>query len=139
MPWRKSTVVQQVRDHLQEARPGDRPLVTLGVFAGGSPWWGWEALLSGGAVEDNHYLTLTEEALLVHEITTEHAQPGELRYEIAKCQAPDHIADVRRRILWSSFRFRLPGEAKSTRMNVRRVWRTEMDHFLLLLRTGRPQ
>ncbi|MET8453693.1 hypothetical protein [Streptomyces sp. NPDC005209] len=106
------------------------------MATGGNPWWGWDALLSGGVIHDSHYITLTEETVLVHEISPGTALPGELRYEIAKSQAQEHITEVRRRTFWSSFRFRLPGDEKATRMNVRRVWRTDLDQFLGLLGTG---
>jgi hypothetical protein len=40
------------------------------------------------------------------------------------------ITEVKRRPVWSSFRYGSPGTARPIRMNVHRIWRDDMDKFI---------
>lgn len=45
-------------------------------------------------------------------------------------RAEVEITDLKRRPVWSSFRYGSPGTARPIRMNVHRIWRDDMDRFV---------
>ncbi|MFG3113676.1 hypothetical protein ACGF4C_04720 [Streptomyces sp. NPDC048197] len=125
----KSTTVAQVIEAVRQSDPLARPVVTLGVGSGRHPLL--YTVLSGGIADnDSFFITLTDRSVLFHEVTSAGYRPGKLRYSVEHEQVRTRISDVRRRPLWSTFRFRFPGEAKPVWLNVRRGWRPEMDRFL---------
>ncbi|MFI2188167.1 hypothetical protein [Streptomyces sioyaensis] len=125
----KSTTVAQVAEAVWESDPLARPLVTLGVGSGRHPFL--YAVLSGGiAASDTFFVTLTDRSVLFHEVASAGYRPGKLRYTVEREEARTRIGTVRRRPLWSTFRFRFPGDAEAVWLNVQRAWRPEMDRFL---------
>ncbi|MBL1090674.1 MULTISPECIES: hypothetical protein [Streptomyces] len=129
MGFTKSTTVAQVAEAVRQSDPPARPVVTLGVGSGRHPFL--YALLSGGIADgDTFFVTLTDRSVLFHEVASAGSQPGKLRYDVGHEQVRRRIEQVRRRPLWSTFRFRFPGEAEAVWLNVRRAWRPEMDRFL---------
>ncbi|ANZ20746.1 hypothetical protein SNOUR_37590 [Streptomyces noursei ATCC 11455] len=132
MGFRKPTTVAQVTEAVRKSDPLARPMVTLGVGSGRHPFL--YALLSGGIADgDSFFVTLTDRSVLFHEVASAGYRPGKLRYDIEHEQFRARIGEVRRRVLWSIFRFRFPGESEAAWLNVQRAWRPEMDRFLDVL------
>lgn len=135
MGFTKSTTMSQVAEAVRKSDPFARPLVTMGVGRGRHPFL--SAMLSGGLGDsDDVFFTLTDRHVLIHEVTSGN-RPGKLRYDIEREQFRTRIGEVRRRPLWSIFRFRFPGDTEPAWLNVRRAWRPEMDRFLAALHGDR--
>lgn len=125
----KSTTVAQAAEAVRRSDPLARPVVTLGVGTGRHPFL--HTMLSLGIADgDSFFVTLTDRSVLFHEVASAGYRPGKLRYDIEREQVRTRISEVRRRPLWSTFQFRFPGDAEAACLNVRRVWRPEMDRFL---------
>ncbi|MFH8680810.1 hypothetical protein [Streptomyces lydicus] len=132
----KSTTTTQVAEAVRQSDPLARPVVTLGVGSGRHPFL--YTLLSGGIADgDSFFVTLTDRSVLFHEVASTGYRPGKLRYDVEHEEFRTRIGQVRRRPLWSTFRFRFPGNAEAVPLNVRRAWRPEMDRFLDALRGDR--
>ncbi|MER8185048.1 hypothetical protein [Kitasatospora sp. NPDC094015] len=127
MALRKSSTVEQVAEAVRRADPDDRPVVTLAVLPGPSPWR--SALMSGQFDAEEYFFTLTEHTVLLHRIEFLRHRPGAPAYALPRSEAVRRFVPGQRRTLWSWFRFRLPGEPAPTRMNVRRAWRPELDRL----------
>ncbi|MFE7302449.1 hypothetical protein [Streptomyces sp. NPDC057579] len=125
----KRTNVAQAAEAVRQSNPLARPVVTLGVGSGRHPFL--STLLSGGIADsDSFFVTLTDRSVLFHQVASAGYRPGKLRYAIEREQVQMRISEVRRRPLWSTFRFRFPGDTKAAWLYVRRSWRPEMDRFL---------
>ncbi|MGK5636737.1 hypothetical protein ACSNOK_00185 [Streptomyces sp. URMC 126] len=135
MPVRKATIQEHVRRAVTEAGPSDRPVVTVYGISGPSPLA--MAFLSSVWIffVDTYFVTYTRHGLLFHRAGKLSGRPKELVLSLPHDQARPLVSDVRTGSLWSSFRFRMPGREKPTRLNVNRVWRNELDHLLRLLAT----
>ncbi|GAB7028662.1 hypothetical protein AB0G35_23850 [Streptomyces sp. NPDC021749] len=132
----KSTTVAQAAEAVRQSDPLARPVVTLGVGSGRHPFL--SALLSGGIADNDSFLvTLTDRSVLFHEVASTGYRPGKLRYAIEREQVHGRIGEVRRRPLWTTFRFRFPVDTEAVWLNVRRAWRPEMDRFLDALHEDR--
>ncbi|MEU9123876.1 hypothetical protein AB0C96_29110 [Streptomyces sp. NPDC048506] len=124
----KSTTLAQVAEAVRQSDPLAHPVVTLAVGSGRHPLL--STLLSCGIADnDTFFVTLTDRSVLFHEVASTGYRPGKLRYDMEREQFHTRIDEVRRRPLWSTFRFRFPGETKTAWLNVRRAWRPEMDRF----------
>jgi hypothetical protein len=134
---RKSTMQEQVAEAIAQIAPGDKPIVTLHSITGPSPWLMNELGLIGQIFVKYFFVTVTEQAVVFHKASRVSNRPKELVVAIPRAEASALISDVRRRTMWSSFRFQLPGEAKPTRFNVGRYWRSELDQLVPAL-TGAP-
>ncbi|MCK7621824.1 hypothetical protein MUU72_01555 [Streptomyces sp. RS10V-4] len=129
MGFVKPTTVAQVAEAVRQSDPLARPLVTLGAGTGRHPFL--RALLSDGVPDnDSFFVTLTDRSVLFHAVAAAGYRPGKLRYAIEHEQVRTRISEVRRRPLWSTFRFRFPGHSQAAWLNVGRAWRPEMDRFL---------
>ncbi|QGV80182.1 hypothetical protein [Streptomyces ficellus] len=133
MAIKKATIQQQVAQALAQVNPADRPVVTIQAIAGPSVWLMSMLGLIGQAFLTYYFITLTEQAVVVHKASRWSNRPQEVAFALPPAQVGAMISDVRRNTLWSSFRVLLPGQPKPTRMNVHRIWRGEMDHLLGLL------
>ncbi|MFI0154318.1 hypothetical protein [Streptomyces lydicus] len=137
MGFIKSTTVTQVAEAVGQSDPLARPVVTLGVGSGRHPLL-YTLLSAGIADSDTFFVTLTDRSVLFHEVTSAGYRPGKLRYDVEHEQVRTRIGEVRRRFLWSTFRFRFPGDTEAVWLNVKRAWRPEMDRFLAALRQDSP-
>ncbi|MFJ9342534.1 hypothetical protein ACIRP0_25055 [Streptomyces sp. NPDC101733] len=138
MAVKKATIQQQVADALTQANPTDRPLVTIQAVAGPSVWLMSMLGLIGQAFLSYYFVTVTEQAVVLHKASRMSNRPQEIVFAIPPAQVAGTITEVKRNAVWSSFRIQLPGQQKPTRMNVHRLWRNEMDELLGLLTTA-PQ
>ncbi|MFV2120802.1 hypothetical protein ACE14D_21120 [Streptomyces sp. Act-28] len=138
MAIKKATIQQQVAAALAEANPADRPLVTVQAVAGPSVWLMSMLGLIGQLFLTYYFITVTEQAVVIHKANRFTNRPNQIAYALSPAQVVGAIGDVRRNTVWSSFRFRLPGQPEPTRMNVHRLWRGEMDHLLTLLTGTTP-
>lgn len=125
----KSTMQEQVAAAIAAIEPTDRPVVTFHTITGPSPWLMNELGLIGQLFVKYYFVTLTERVVVVHRAARMSNRPKELVHVIPIEQARVSISDVRRNTLWSSLRFQFPNEAKPTRLNIGRLWRSEMDVF----------
>ncbi|MFE9372091.1 hypothetical protein ACFYM2_20290 [Streptomyces sp. NPDC006711] len=137
MAMKKSTIQRQVAEAIAQANPQDRPIVTIQAIAGPSVWLMSLFGIVGQAFLTYYFVTVTQQAVLLHRASRMSNRPQELVTAIPPHEAMRMITDVRRNTLWSSFRCQLPGQPKPVRMNVHRMWRKEMDQLLGML-TGRP-
>lgn len=130
MPIRKSTMQEQVAQAIAQINPSDRPIVTIHTVTGPSPWLMDQLGLLAQAFVKYYFVTVTEQAVVFHKAGRMTARPKELVAAIPRHEAAGLVSDVKRRALWSSLRFQLPGEAKPTRLNVGRYWRNELDQWV---------
>ncbi|MCF3180446.1 hypothetical protein IPZ70_10935 [Streptomyces polychromogenes] len=133
MAVKKATIQQQVAEALAQANPADRPIVTIQAIAGPSVWLMSMFGLIGQAFLSYYFVTVTEQAVVLHRASRMSNRPQEIVFAIPPHQAVGTITEAKRNAIWSSFRMQLPGQAKPTRMNVHRIWRSEMDQLLGLL------
>ncbi|WP_405978289.1 hypothetical protein [Streptomyces sp. NBC_00158] len=138
MAVKKATIQQQVADALAQANPADKPIVTIQAIAGPSVWLMSMLGLIGQAFLSYYFVTVTEQAVVLHKASRMSNRPQEIVFAISPAEAVGSITEVKRNAVWSSFRMQLPGQASPTRMNVHRIWRGEMDQLLGLL-TGQNQ
>jgi hypothetical protein len=134
---RKSTMQEQVAQAIAEINPTDRPIVTFHTMAGMSPY-----LLSlvgtiGQAFIKYYFVTLTEQAVVFHRASRMSNRPKELVVAIPRAQAAAGLGQVKPATLWSHLYYQLPNEPKPSRLNVHRIWRSEMETFVSAL-TGQP-
>ncbi|WP_411106688.1 hypothetical protein [Streptomyces sp. cmx-4-9] len=137
MALKKATIQQQVAEAIAQANPADRPLVTIQAIAGPSVWLMSMLGLIGQAFLTYYFITVTEQAVVVHRAARLSNRPQEIAFAIPSAQAVGLVSQVNRNALWSNFRMQLPGREAPVRMNVHRTWRSEMDQLLGLL-TGQP-
>lgn len=137
MAIKKATMQQQVAQAIAQVNPADRPLVIIQAIAGPSVWLMSMLGLIGQAFLTYYFITVTEQAVVVHKASRWSNRPQEIAFAIPQAQATGLVGEINRNTLWSNFRMQLPGQPKPTRMNVHRIWRAEMDQLLHLL-TGQP-
>ncbi|MFG2979762.1 hypothetical protein ACGFYQ_00680 [Streptomyces sp. NPDC048258] len=137
MAVKKATIQQQVAEAITQANPADRPLVTIQAVAGPSVWLMSMLGLIGQAFLTYYFVTVTEQAVVIHKASRMSNRPQEIAFAIPTDQAAGLVSEINRNAVWSHFRMQLPGQPKPTRMNVHRMWRTEMDQLLTAL-TGQP-
>ncbi|MER5464809.1 MULTISPECIES: hypothetical protein [unclassified Streptomyces] len=136
MAIKKATIQQQVAAAITQANPADRPIVTIQAIAGPSVWLMSMLGLIGQAFLTYYFITVTEQAVVVHKAGRMSNRPQEIAFALQPAEVVGMIGDVKRNTIWSSFRFQLPGQPQPTRMNVHRIWRSEMDHLLGVLTGG---
>ncbi|MFD7031172.1 hypothetical protein ACFWAR_24375 [Streptomyces sp. NPDC059917] len=137
MAVKKATIQQQVAQAIAQVNPADRPLVTIQAVAGPSVWLMSMLGLIGQAFLTYYFITVTEQAVVIHKASRMSNRPQEIAFAIPAHEAVGIISGVDRNTIWSSFRLQLPGQPKPTRMNVHRLWRAEMDELLGRM-TGQP-
>ncbi|MER5729836.1 hypothetical protein ABT084_16100 [Streptomyces sp. NPDC002138] len=133
MAVKKATIQQQVAEAIAQVNPADRPVVTVQAIAGPSVWLMSMLGLIGQAFLTYYFVTVTEQAVVIHKASRMSNRPQEIAFAIPANQAVGIVSGVDRNAVWSSFRIQLPGQPKPTRMNVHRLWRTEMDQLLGML------
>ncbi|WP_395297589.1 hypothetical protein ACF9IK_32175 [Kitasatospora hibisci] len=128
MAVRKDATIKQVEQTVLEMDPTDPPLTVFGVFLDDSPWL---SCLGGGLDADTYFVTATARSVHFHQVKTRGIgqRPGDLVYSFDRDETARRMGTVRRRLLWSSFPFALPGHDEPTRMNVRLAWRKEFARF----------
>ncbi|MFD3681367.1 hypothetical protein [Streptomyces sp. NPDC058613] len=137
MAVKKATMQQQVAEAIAQINPADRPVVTVQVIAGPSVWLMSMLGLIGQAFLTYYFVTVTEQAVVVHKASRWSNRPQEIAFAIPAGEAAGLVTDINRNTLWSYFRLQLPNTPKPTRMNVHRIWRAEMDQVLTIL-TAQP-
>ncbi|MEW1865063.1 hypothetical protein OG896_25220 [Streptomyces sp. NBC_00669] len=137
MAIRKSTMQEQVAQAIAEINPGDRPIATIHVQTGPSPWLIAAIGAMGTLFVKYYFVTVTEQAVVFHKASRMSARPKELVAAIPRQEAARLISEVHRNTMWSSLKFLLPGQEKPTRLNVARYWRNELDQWVPAA-TGMP-
>ncbi|MFD7922058.1 hypothetical protein ACFV3R_22870 [Streptomyces sp. NPDC059740] len=134
----KATMKEQVSQAVAQAAPGDRALATVAAVTGPTPWLtrGVFGLIGQLAVK-YYFVTVTEQALVLHRMNLVTQRPHEIAYAFPRAQAAAMVSDVRPNPVWSVFHLMLPDKQKPTRLNVQRVWRDEMEQLVSIL-TGAP-
>lgn len=136
MAVRKASMQQQVAESIAQLNPADRPIVTFHTIVGPSPWLTSMLGMVGQAFVKYYFVTLTEQAVVVHRAGRLANRPKELVVAIPRAQAPQLLGEVKRNALWSALYFQLPNEPKPSRFNTHRIWRNERDEFVAAL--GQP-
>jgi hypothetical protein len=132
---RKSTMQEQVAEAIKQIAPDDRPVVTIHTITGPSPWLMSQLGVLGQFFVKYYFITVTDQAVVFHKASRMSNRPKELAFAIPRAEGAKLITDVRRRTLWSSFHFLIPGDTKPTRINVQRYWRKELDELVAALST----
>ncbi|MEV6109051.1 hypothetical protein AB0M28_30760 [Streptomyces sp. NPDC051940] len=135
MAVRKSKMQEQVAESIKKTDPGARPVVTVYSVTGPTPWFTGSFGLLGQLFVKYYFITVTEQSVIIHGASVMTGRPTKVAHAIDRQEAKDMVSEVRRAKVYSSFRMRLPGQAKPTRINVHRVWRPEMDRLLTELGT----
>ncbi|GAB2810878.1 hypothetical protein [Streptomyces daliensis] len=130
MAMRKATMKEQVSAAIAEAAPGDRALVTVTCLTGPTPWLTGALGLIGQLMVKYYFVTLTDQAVVLHRMHRFSQRPQEVSYVIPRDQAPATVSQVGLNPLWSSFHMALPGTTNPIRLNVHRMWRGELEQFL---------
>ncbi|MEU4497469.1 hypothetical protein OG729_24155 [Streptomyces sp. NBC_00210] len=138
MAIKKATIQQQVAAAIAQANPADRPIVTIQAIAGPSVWLMSMLGLIGQAFLTYYFITVTEQAVVVHKAGRMSNRPQEIAFALTPAEVTGMIGEIKRNTVWSSFRFQLPGQPQPTRMNVHRIWRAEMDQLLGVLTGYQP-
>ena len=138
MAIKKATIQQQVAAAIAQANPADRPIVTIQAIAGPSVWLMSMLGLIGQAFLTYYFITVTEQAVVVHKAGRMSNRPQEIAFALTPAEVTGMIGEIKRNTVWSSFRFQLPGQPQPTRMNVPRIWRAEMDQLLGVLTGYQP-
>ncbi|SEG93790.1 hypothetical protein SAMN05216223_12875 [Actinacidiphila yanglinensis] len=137
MAIRKSTMQEQVAQAIAQINPGDRPIATIHVQTGPSPWAIAAIGALGQAFVKYYFVTVTEQAVVFHKAGRMSARPKELVAAIPRQEAAGLVSQVQRNAVWSSMRFQLPNQPKPTRLNIGRYWRAELDQWVPAV-TGMP-
>ncbi|MEV7618005.1 hypothetical protein [Streptomyces sp. NPDC089799] len=137
MAMKKATITQQVHAAIAQANPADRPLVTVQAVAGPSVWLMSMLGLIGQAFLTYYFITVTEQAVVVHRASRMSNRPQEIAFAIPRAQAVGLVSQINNNTIWSNFHMQLPNQQGPTRMNVHRIWRDERDQLLSLL-AGQP-
>ena len=140
MAFRKATMKQQVAEAVAQQAPGDRALVTLATVTGPTPWVSVGLLgLIGQFLVKYYFVTVTDQALLLHRMNRWNQRPKEIAHAIPRDQAQALFREVQLNPLWSFFHITLPDKPQQpTRVNVHRMWRNELEQLLATL-GGTPQ
>lgn len=139
MAFRKATMKKQVAEALAEQVPGDRQLVSVMSVAGPTPWLSVGFLgLIGQFLIKYYFITVTDQALLLHRMHRITQRPKEIVHAIPRDQARALFGEIQLNPLWSVFHIALPGETKPVRVNVHRMWRNELEELLAIVGGG-PQ
>ncbi|MFF4951881.1 hypothetical protein [Streptomyces chattanoogensis] len=138
MAMRKSTMKEQVSASIAQQNPGDQALETFVSITGPSPWLMAALGFVGRMMVKYYFVTVTQQAIVVHRMHMFNNRPQEITHVIPRDQAQGAFSDVKLNPLWSSVRMALPGEAAPVRLNVPRLWRTELEQVLAMA-GGAPQ
>ncbi|MYW06527.1 hypothetical protein [Streptomyces sp. SID3343] len=130
MAMRKKTMQKQIAEAVAQANPSDQPIVTMYAVTGSNPMFMaflgviWTLMIT------QYFFTVTQQAVVIHRASKLTTRPKEVVHVLAHAQAASLISDVRLKSPWSSFRILFPGERETTRLNVPRVWRAELEYAL---------
>ncbi|MFG3255605.1 hypothetical protein [Streptomyces sp. NPDC048172] len=134
MAFRKATMKQQVTEAVAQQAPGDRALVTLATVTGPTPWVSVGLLgLIGQFLVKYYFVTVTDQALLLHRMNRWNQRPKEIVHAIPRDQAQALFREVQLNPLWSFFHITLPDKPQPVRVNVHRMWRNELEQLLATL------
>lgn len=132
MAVRKSKIQEQVRQKFVEvAPPGEQVTVFFEAITGPSPWLVdllGEVPLLGlivSLIRKVYFVALTNTSVVVVGANKFTNRPTNLvaaePFDVAK------FSNLKIAAVWSKVYYQLPGQAKPTRLNVHRRWRTELD------------
>ncbi|MEU9116553.1 hypothetical protein AB0D04_33590 [Streptomyces sp. NPDC048483] len=138
MAMRKGTMKEQVSAAIAQQNPGDQALATFVSITGPTPWLMAALGFIGQMMVKYYFVTVTQQAIVLHRIHRLNNRPQEVTHAIPRDQAQGAFSDVKLNPLWSSVRLALPGEAAPVRLNVHRLWRTELEQVLSMV-GGAPQ
>ncbi|KPC66335.1 hypothetical protein [Streptomyces chattanoogensis] len=138
MAMRKSTMKEQVSAAIAQQNPGDQALATFVSITGPTPWLMAALGFVGQMLVKYYFVTVTNQAIVLHRMHRLNQRPQEITHVIPRDQAQGAFTDVNLNPLWSSVKLALPGEAAPVRLNVHRLWRTELEQVLATV-GGAPQ
>lgn len=139
MALRKATMKKQVAEAIAQQAPGDRPLVSVMTVTGPTPWVSVGILgLIGQFLVKYFFITATEQALLFHRMGRFTQRPKEIVHAIPRAQAQTLFGEIQLNPLWSFFHMTLPGDSKTTRVNVHRMWRNELEQLIGAVSGAQP-
>jgi hypothetical protein len=135
MAIRRAKQKEQVIARLSAAAPpGETFIATVHCETGPSPWLNAifdEVPVLGLVValtRKFYFITVTNTSIVVNNANRFTNRPGEIVAVFPRAGVP--VSRMKRAAVWSSFYLQLPGSEKSTRLNVHRYWRGELDQLI---------
>ncbi|WP_035791374.1 hypothetical protein [Kitasatospora mediocidica] len=130
MKDQKLALQEQAKRAVRLIEPDGRPTAVVLAVNGPRPW-----LMSlfgpfGIFLLKTYFVTLTKQSVVVHRGPRVSPQPADLVHVIPRSEAQAVITDVKLGATWSSLRLRNPGTGRSTRLNIYRTSRPELDQLL---------
>jgi len=132
---RRAKQKQQVIEKLSTAAPpGETFIATVHCETGPSPWLNAvfdEVPILGLVValtRKFYFITVTNTSIVINNANRFTNRPGEIVAVFPREKVP--VSRMKRATVWSSFYLQFPGTEKSTRLNVHRYWRGELDQLI---------
>jgi hypothetical protein len=132
---RRAKQKQQVIEKLsQTAPPGETFIATVHCETGPNPWLNAifdEVPFLGLIVALTrrfYFITVTNTSVVINNANRFTNRPGEVVAVFQRDTVP--VTKMKRATVWSSFYLQFPNEQKSTRLNVHRYWRGELDQLI---------
>lgn len=126
MPIRKETQKAEVIAKLSASAPaGETFIACVHGETGPSPWLNVSPIIR--LSRKHYFFTLTNTSVVVSTANRITNEPGEIVAAFPRAQVP--VTRYRRGSAWSKFYVQLPKASRPTRINVRWVWRDELDQL----------
>jgi hypothetical protein len=134
MAIRRAKQKQQVMEKLAAQAPaGEQFIACVHTETGPSPWLGAlldEVPIVGLVVALSrkfYFFTLTNTSVVVNSANRFSNRPGDVVAVFPRNNFP--VSNFNRAAVWSKFYIQFPNQAKPTRLNIHRYWRTELDQL----------
>jgi hypothetical protein len=138
MAIRRAKQKAQVIEKLASvAPPGETFIASVHCETGPSPWLNaiFDEIPFLGLIialtRRVYFLTLTNSSIVVNSANRFTNRPGDVVTSFPLDAFP--VTRVKRAAIWSSMHVQFPGNAKPTRLNIHRYWRSEFDQLLAAL------
>jgi hypothetical protein len=138
MAIRRAKQKAQVIEKLSSvAPPGETFIACVHCETGPSPWLNalFDEIPFLGLIialtRRVYFLTLTNSSIVVNSANRFTNRPGDVVISFPREAFP--VTRVKRAAIWSSMYVQFPGNAKPSRLNVHRYWRSEFDQLLAAL------
>jgi hypothetical protein len=135
MAIRRAKQKAQVIEKLSSvAPPGETFIACVHCETGPSPWLNalFDEIPFLGLIialtRRVYFLTLTNSSIVVNSANRFTNRPGDVVISFPREAFP--VTRVKRAAIWSSMYVQFPGNAKPSRLNVHRYWRSEFDQLL---------
>lgn len=132
MALTKSGMRKQVIENLsQVAPPGEQFVACVHGITGPSPWldglFGGIGAMIMQAIRKYYFVTLTNTSIVINRAGRVANRPKEVVAAIPL--ASGAVTDVQLNPLWSKLYIQFPGQSKPTKINIHRIWRSDLEQI----------